>query len=153
MWTLQALSAGGLLWQDFRSAIRPVFFDTDIVEWRYASHGGTLFLVEHRERVFALTCSHVFGDLRDDRLFISGGKFPKKGAQPAPCKSARGPAQDRRPTVTPGRNLLTALLNCEILECAGVTVRSRKGSNFDADPHHCHVALKFSSCVGHRAHH
>jgi hypothetical protein len=86
MMTRQVFSTGDALWQDFSAAVRPVFFDTDIEEWRYASHGGTLFLVEYHERVFGLTCGHVFRGFEDEKLFISRGQFPQKGAPPAPVK-------------------------------------------------------------------
>jgi hypothetical protein len=81
-----------MLWQNFAAAVRPVFFDTDIEEWRYGTHGGTLFLVEHQQRVFALTCRQVFRDFLNERLFISGEYMPRKGARPAPVKSMAFPS-------------------------------------------------------------
>jgi hypothetical protein len=54
MMTRQILFTGHALWQGFSAAIRPVFFDTGIDEWRYASHGGTLFVVECLGRAFSI---------------------------------------------------------------------------------------------------
>src|ERR1019366_1780180 len=41
-------------------AIRPVFFQTDLDDFLYATHGGTLFLISFQGRSYALTCRHVF---------------------------------------------------------------------------------------------
>jgi hypothetical protein len=37
-------------------AIRPVFFQTDLDDFLYATHGGTLFLISFQGRSYALTC-------------------------------------------------------------------------------------------------
>jgi hypothetical protein len=44
----QTLASGLIIQQDFSNAVRPVFFQTDLEEWQYATHGGTLFIVQFR---------------------------------------------------------------------------------------------------------
>lgn len=46
----QTLSSGLIVQQDFGDSIRPMFFETDIEEFMYATHGGTLFISEGAER-------------------------------------------------------------------------------------------------------
>lgn len=92
MMTHQRLSTGEYLWQDFSASVRPVFFETDYEEWRYGTNGGTLFVVELRQHVFALTCAHVFKGFRDDKLFIFGRRIPQKGARGAPVKGMASPS-------------------------------------------------------------
>ncbi len=41
----QTLASGTVIGQNFSSAVRPVFFYTDLDDFRYATNGGTLFLV------------------------------------------------------------------------------------------------------------
>ncbi|MGA7452190.1 MAG: hypothetical protein WBW73_13195, partial [Rhodoplanes sp.] len=65
----QVLSSGLMIRQDFAEAVRPVFFQTESEEFLYATHGGTLFLVVFRGRVYGVTCAHVFGDFPHGRLF------------------------------------------------------------------------------------
>jgi len=63
--------------------VRPIFFQTEFEEFLYATHGGTLFLVQLEGRVYGLTCKHVFGDFDHGSLFVPNAKFPKKGSAPA----------------------------------------------------------------------
>jgi hypothetical protein len=79
----QKLASGLVVRQDIADAVRPVFFKTDFEEWLYATHGGTLFLIRFRGRVYALTCNHVFKDFPTGRLFIVGKKYAQKGNLPA----------------------------------------------------------------------
>jgi hypothetical protein len=58
----QVLSSGLIIRQDFAEVVRPVFFQTEYEEFPYATHGGTLFPVVFRGRVYGVTCTHVFGD-------------------------------------------------------------------------------------------
>ena len=55
-------------------AIRPVFFQTDLDDFLYATHGGTLFLISFQGCSYALTCRHVFQDFPKGRLFITQEK-------------------------------------------------------------------------------
>jgi hypothetical protein len=71
-----------MIQQDFSDAVRPVFFQTDVEEFLYATHGGTLFLVTFRGRVYGVTCAHVFGDFPHGRLFVTQEKQAKKGSKP-----------------------------------------------------------------------
>jgi hypothetical protein len=50
----------------------------------YATHGGTLFIVQFRGSYYAITCGHVFQDFSRARLFIANEKYAKKGSMPAP---------------------------------------------------------------------
>ncbi|MGO9683602.1 MAG: hypothetical protein ACLPTZ_13620 [Beijerinckiaceae bacterium] len=70
--------------QDFTKAVRPVFFQTEFEEWLYATDGGTLFIVQLRDKNYALTCGHVFKDFAPGRLFIPSKKYAQKGDMPAP---------------------------------------------------------------------
>jgi hypothetical protein len=69
--------------QDFSAAVRPVFFYTDQDDFLYATHGGTLFVVSFRDKLYAVTCGHVFKDFPHGMLFITQEKFAKKGSMPA----------------------------------------------------------------------
>jgi hypothetical protein len=66
----------------FAEAVRPVFFQTQYEEFLYATHGGTLFLVVFRGRVYGVTCAHVFGDFPHGRLFVTQEKRAQKGSMP-----------------------------------------------------------------------
>lgn len=83
----QILGSGLQIRQDFRDAIRPIFFQTDFEEFLYATHGGTLFIVSYRSQFFALTCRHVFKDFEWGQLFIPGNKIATIGDRPAPIKT------------------------------------------------------------------
>src|SRR5262249_36492599 len=66
--------------------VRPVFFQTEFEEFRYATHGGTLFLVSFRGMTYGLTCRHVFQDFALEQLFVAQEKQAKKGSRSAPIK-------------------------------------------------------------------
>jgi hypothetical protein len=85
----QTLKSGLVIWQNISDAVRPVFFQTDYEEFLYATHGGTLFLVRFRGRVYALTCNHVFKDFPTGRLFVVNERHAKKGSMPARIKGIR----------------------------------------------------------------
>jgi hypothetical protein len=78
--------------QDIGNAIRPVFFQTDYEEFLYATHGGTLFLVDFRGRVYGVTCGHVFRDFEHRTLFITDERQAQKGSKPAPIKGLAYPS-------------------------------------------------------------
>lgn len=67
-------------------------FETDDVRWKYGTHGGTIFVVSHRGKPFALTCRHVFGDFDRRRLRITDEKF---GRVVAPLQSLHYASQPR----------------------------------------------------------
>jgi hypothetical protein len=81
--------------QDFSDAVRPVFFETDFEEFLYATHGGTMFIVSFRGRVYGLTCRHVFGDFEYGRLVVTNEKHPQKGSKPARVKAVCYPSSPR----------------------------------------------------------
>ncbi len=91
----QTLSNGLVVRQDFGDAVRAVFFQTEYDEFLYATHGGTLFIVGFKERLYGLTCKHVFGDFSPDRLFITQDKQGTKGSMPAPVKGLCYPSAPR----------------------------------------------------------
>lgn len=88
----QTLDSGLIIRQDFTAAVRPVFFRTGLEEFQYATHGGTLFLVSFRGRVYGLTCQHVFQDFTLEQLFITQEKQAQKGSPPAPIRARCGPS-------------------------------------------------------------
>ncbi len=90
------VSAGEPSYQNIAEAIRPIFFTTDYEEYAYATHGGTLFLVEYEGRLYGLTCQHVFGDFARDRLFVVQDKLGKKGTPPAKIASFYNPSAPER---------------------------------------------------------
>src|SRR5712691_1250234 len=83
----QSLSSGLIVRQDFGDAKRPVFFQTGHEDYLYATHGGTVFLVAFRGRVYGLTCGHVFQDFEYERMFITDEKQARKGSMPAPIRT------------------------------------------------------------------
>jgi hypothetical protein len=91
----QTLASGVIIRQDFTAAVRPVLFQTEFEEWLYATHGGTLFIVQFRGTYYAITCSHVFKDFPHGRLFIANQKYAKKGSMPAPVGGFCYPSSPR----------------------------------------------------------
>jgi len=91
----QTLGSGATVRQDFTKAVRPVFFQTEIAEWVYATHGGTLFIVQFRGKNYALTCGHVFKDFPHGRLFIANEKYAQRGSMPAPVGGICYPSSPR----------------------------------------------------------
>lgn len=81
--------------QDIADSIRPILFETELEDFRYATYGGTLFLVRFRGRPYALTCRHVFKDFQFRQLFVVGKKQAKKGDKPAPIQTICLPSSPR----------------------------------------------------------
>jgi hypothetical protein len=79
----QTLSSGLTIRQDFRVSVRFVMFQTEIEECQYATDGGTVFVVNYRGKVYAVTCGHVVNNFEMSSLIITGEKFPQKGAKHA----------------------------------------------------------------------
>jgi hypothetical protein len=80
---------------DFAAAVRPVLFYTDIDDFRYATHGGTAFVVTYKDRPYALTCKHVFKDFQEGQLTIFGAQYPMKGDKSAKIKTVCYPSSPR----------------------------------------------------------
>lgn len=81
------LNHGDGLERDFANSVRPIFFQTELEEFLYATHGGTMFVVRFRDRLYGLTCKHVFREFEPSKLFIADEKQAKKGSKPAPIKT------------------------------------------------------------------
>jgi hypothetical protein len=80
---------------DFGEAIRPVLFQTELEEFLYATHGGTLFVVRFNGRLYGVTCKHVFREFGPNRIFIANEKQAQKGSKPAPVKTLCFPSSPR----------------------------------------------------------
>jgi hypothetical protein len=57
-----------------RAAVRVVLFETGDQAWPIATHGGTLFVVIYRGRLYGLTCRHVFKSFDWGQLIVSNLK-------------------------------------------------------------------------------
>jgi hypothetical protein len=88
----QILASGLVIRQDFSDAVRAVFFQTELEDFLYATHGGSMFLVNFRGRFYGLTCKHVFGDFDASTIFITQEKHAKKGNMPAPVEGLYFPS-------------------------------------------------------------
>ncbi|WKW49705.1 hypothetical protein [Rhodomicrobium lacus] len=83
----QRLSSGLWIRQNVSESVRPAFFWTGYEDWPYATHGGTILLVQFNHQVFGLTCRHIFGDginrFEESNLFVPEVKLAKVGARNA----------------------------------------------------------------------
>src|SRR5262245_2477427 len=70
----QRLATGVTVRQDFRDCARMVLYDTGDPQWRYATHGGTAFVVVFNKRPYAFTCKHVLHDFEWYQLVITNTK-------------------------------------------------------------------------------
>src|ERR1700738_3137878 len=52
-------SLRGISNEDYRAAVRIVMFETGIDGFRYATDGGTAFVIDYHDCLYALTCWHV----------------------------------------------------------------------------------------------
>ena len=87
----QRLASGVVIRQDFRSSTRFPFFDTGYEQWKYATNGGTLFLVQYLGRPYALTCQHIAQTYRWNELIVTSEKFGGKVAGLAHAAYASNP--------------------------------------------------------------
>jgi len=71
----QQLSSGINIEQDLNNAVRFVFFDTGMDEWRYATYAGVLFLVQYNSKIYGVTARHVFQNFNWRQLVVTKGKF------------------------------------------------------------------------------
>jgi Trypsin-like peptidase domain len=92
----QTLASGLIIRQDFRDAVRFVFFDTGLAEWQYATHGGTMFVVRFGGSHYALTCKHVLKDFDWRQLVVTN---EKGGTKIAGLKAVFYPSQPKEAAV------------------------------------------------------
>jgi len=85
----QTLKSGLTIRQDYRECIRFLMFETQFDEWRYATYGGTAFIVSTDDRVYGVTCRHVLKDFNWNQLALTDQKF---GKAIAGLKSVRYPS-------------------------------------------------------------
>lgn len=64
-------------------SIRPILFQTDLDDFQYATHGGTVFVVEYKGRPYGITCKHVLEDFNYDGLVVMGSFDFRKGDKAA----------------------------------------------------------------------
>jgi hypothetical protein len=119
----QHLSSGITIRQDFRDSVRFVVYQTGVEGWEYATHGGTLFVVNFRGKPFGLTCRHVFGDFYWGQLAITAAKFGLKGTRFAPLKSHAYSSDPRGYAI-----------GSDILDVAVVEFADEIGTDFFTDP-------------------
>ena len=96
---LQTLSSGLIIRQSISDSVRPIFFQTDLEDFLYATHGGTAFVVNFSGRVYALTCGHVFKDFDHGRLFVTAEKHAKAGSGRPQIKAVYYPSSPREDAV------------------------------------------------------
>jgi hypothetical protein len=96
MKSTQVLASGVTIRQDFRDAIRAVFFQTGIEDWEYATHGGTLFVVNYQGKVYGVTCGHVRKDFEWRQLVVTDKKI---GTRAAGLKNVCYPSSPRHSAV------------------------------------------------------
>lgn len=110
--------------QPFEPSVRPVFFETGLDEFFYATHGGTLFLIEFLGRPYAITCAHVFKDFDPSALVVGQDQVPKG------CKAAgiKGRYKPSNPT---GAAVDSDVLDIAILDFhEAITPEFFRGSAF-----------------------
>jgi hypothetical protein len=73
--TEQTLQSGLTIRQDFRQAVRFIMFETGVEGWDYATHGGTMLVVNFERRPFGVTCQHVRGDFHWRELVVTDQRF------------------------------------------------------------------------------
>lgn len=66
----QRLTSGVLIEQFPEDYIRPILFETEYEGWEYATDGGTAFLVNYENRIYGITCKHVFKSFDAGKLAI-----------------------------------------------------------------------------------
>jgi len=92
----QVLASGLAIRQDFRDAVRFVFFETGIEDHQYATHGGTAFIVNFRGRCYGLTAGHVRQDFGWEQLVITDTKI---GKHKTPIRAVFHPSAPREEAV------------------------------------------------------
>ena len=80
------MSSGVWISQDLFEATRPVLFETEFDDFSIATHGGTLFLISTRDRLFGISPKHVLGRTGPDQ-FVPEALYT--------CQHNREPRGDR----------------------------------------------------------
>jgi hypothetical protein len=88
----QVLASGRTIQQDFRDAVRFVFFDTGVADYRYATHGGTAFIVNYCGKCYGVTAAHVLQDFDWKQLIITE---KREGTKRAPLRGVYQPSAPR----------------------------------------------------------
>jgi hypothetical protein len=73
----QTLHSGTIVRQEFKDCARFVMFETDDPNWKYATHGGTIWLASYQGQVFGLTCKHILKDFAWHQLCVTDERFGK----------------------------------------------------------------------------
>jgi len=94
MFFQQKLSSGVVIRQDFQKAVRFVMFETGVEGYEYATHGGTMFIVNFHGRPFGLTCAHVKGDFEWRHLVVADTKRGRNVAGLSAVYRPSRPASD-----------------------------------------------------------
>ena len=115
----QTLESGLVIRQDFRNAARFVFFDTGCQEYRYATCGGTMFVVRFCSSHYAITCKHVLQDFDWRQLVVTN---EKSGTKIAGLKAVYYPSLPRE-----------AAVESDILDVAVIQFSDDIGSDFFND--------------------
>jgi len=92
----QVLASGITIRQDFRDAVRFVFFETGIEDHAYATHGGSAFIVNYRGRCYGLTAGHVRQDFEWRQLVLTDTKF---GKHKTPIRTIFHPSSPREEAI------------------------------------------------------
>lgn len=116
----QTLASGTIIRQDFRTAVRFVFFDTGNEYWEYATHGGTLFVVLYKGTLYGLTCRHVFKDFSWRQLIVTDMRH---GSQIAEVKSIAYPSHPK-----------DAAIDTDLLDVAVICFGNAVSTAFFKDP-------------------
>lgn len=67
----QILRDGEVVRQNFRDAVRPIFYETGVDDFKYGTAGGTCFIVVFDGAVYGLTCRHAIKGVTDYNLCIT----------------------------------------------------------------------------------
>ncbi len=135
----QTLSSGLTIRQDFRLSVRFVMFQTEIEECLYATEGGTLFVVNYRDKVYAVTCGHVVRGFELHQLIITGKRFPQKGDKPAQIKGQYFPSSPQGEAI-----------DSDILDVCIIDFKPEITASFFSDPPY--VIDGNTICTSHNGH-
>jgi hypothetical protein len=119
MTTSQVLASGITIRQDIRDAVRAVLFETGFEGWEYATHGGTMFIVNYEGRVYGVTCAHVLKDFSWNQLVVTDRKT---GSKRAGLKTVGYPSSPRG-----------AAVDTDILDVAVIEFADDVGADFFCD--------------------
>lgn len=135
----QTLSSGLTIRQDFRLSVRFVMFQTEIEECLYATDGGTLFVVNYRDRVYAVTCGHVVKGFELGQLIITGKRYPQKGDKPASIQGRYFPSSPQG-----------ASTDSDILDVCIIDFKLEITPSFFSDP--AYIIDGNTICTSHNGH-